>query len=173
MAHRSDNLYYSTCFEWENLMLEAYGNIWDLLPNYGAIVITTNGYVKKNGEAVMGRGIAKEAVDRFPEFPKRLGYALQKCGNKTFRFPNIVDYIVFTLPVKPQYGPNGEMGWKAKADINLIQESVVDLVRLASKDLKIIMPRPGCGNGKLFWKDVKPVIEPLLDDRFTVVTFDA
>lgn len=32
-------------------MLEIYGNIWDLEENYDAIVITTNGFVKINGDA--------------------------------------------------------------------------------------------------------------------------
>ena len=29
----------------------------------------------------------------------------------------------------------------------------------------IILPRPGCGNGKLKWCDVKKVIEPILIDK--------
>ena len=34
---------------------------------------------------------------------------------------------------------------------------------------KVYMARPGCGNGQLKWEDVKPLIAPILDDRFIVV----
>lgn len=171
-------------------MLEAYGNIWDLASDYDAIVITTNGYVKKNGEAVMGRGIALEAAEKNPGLPLLLGEAIKEEGNRVFMFPlwrvwnskvphvrtwNPVTEITFiTFPVKPVVGTKGEMGWKAKADIDLIRTSTEQLVELmdAVKGYDtVIMPRPGCGNGGLKWEQVKPVIEPLLDDRFTVVTF--
>jgi hypothetical protein len=32
----------------------------------------------------------------------------------------------------------------------------------------VLLPRPGCGNGHRTWDEVCPVIEPILDDRFTV-----
>jgi len=182
-------------------MLEAYGNIWDLAPDYDAVVITTNGYVKKNGEAVMGRGIAKEAKEIFPDLPLKLGKRITEHGNFCFGFSVNSDFSdypfvgyatvlegpigwkpqIYCLPVKPQFGPNGEMGWKAKAEIPLIQQSIKDLVKSINyyqsrilgygRQAKVTMPRPGTGNGKLSWEQVKPVIEPLLDDRFTVVTF--
>jgi len=151
-------------------MLEAFGNIWDHPNKYGAIVITTNGIVKNNGEAVMGRGIALEAKQNYPDLPKRLGNVLKQFGNITwlheFDFWNgEEDYQkwVITLPVKHH--------WKDKADIELIQDSIFRLVAIADEVgiKKIIMPRPGCGNGGLKWEDVKPVIEPYLDDRFTVM----
>ncbi len=34
---------------------------------------------------------------------------------------------------------------------------------------KVYLVRPGCGNGQLKWEDVKPLIAPILDDRFIVV----
>ena len=155
-------------------MLETYGNIWELYSEYDAMAITTNGFVKKNGEAVMGRGVAKEAVQRFPEFPGRLGYILKIYGNIVWPFDFYGEHIIFSFPVKPQYGPDGEMGWKVKADINLIKQSAHELVGYADGMFlkKIILPRPGCGNGGLKWADVKKEIEPIFDDRFTVVTND-
>jgi hypothetical protein len=33
----------------------------------------------------------------------------------------------------------------------------------------VIMPRPGCGNGRLRWQDVSKVLSDILDDRFVVV----
>ena len=33
--------------------------------------------------------------------------------------------------------------------------------------------RPGAGIGGLQWADVKAAIEPILDDRFTIVSFES
>lgn len=159
-------------------MLEAYGNIWDHINDYDAIVITTNGFVKNNGEAVMGKGIALEAKTRYPEFPKLLGNIIKQMGNNVWVFEfdkwnGEADYQenIIVFPVKPVVGPNGEPGWRVKADINLIKKSVWQLRGYVNEIgwKKILMPRPGCGNGGLKWEDVKPVIEPYLDDRFTVM----
>lgn len=150
-----------------------------------AICITTNGYVKKNGEAVMGRGIAKEAAEEYPQLPKWLGTHLGYNGNHvtlgSFDYPcttengyEVCEQVFFIFPVKPTFGPNGEMGWKAKADLNLIKQSAEELMEFIndfSYMKTVLLPRPGCGNGKLSWEQVKPVIEPILDDRVTVVTW--
>jgi hypothetical protein len=71
---------------------------------------------------------------------------------------------LITFPVKHQ--------WFETADPRLIEKSALDLdvhvERLKLK--KVVMPRPGCGNGRLDWKDVKPIID-WLDDRYTVITY--
>ena len=40
----------------------------------------------------------------------------------------------------------------------------------ARQAAEIILPRPGCGSGGLDWKDVRPRIEQILDDRFVLIT---
>lgn len=156
-------------------MLEAYGNIWDIIDEGGwdALVITTNGYVAKDGRAVMGRGIAKEAADKFLELPGQLGRLLKIYGNEVNIFSGYAPYDLVTLPVKPTFGPNGIPGWKAKAQLPLIETSIKQLVyytdRYGWRD--VLLPRPGCGYGGLKWPDVKPMLSSYLDDRFTVVTW--
>lgn len=164
-------------------MIEKFGNIWENAHKYDAVVITTNGFIKKNGEAVMGRGIALEAKKLFPEMPRWLGYCLKTTGNRvhitsfdygctTDNGSDVCEQVIFTFPVKPILGANGEPGWRSKAKIDLIERSAKqlrDIVNDFSYMENIIMPRPGCGNGGLRWEDVKPVIEPYLDDRFTVM----
>lgn len=157
-------------------MLERQGNIWDHVLEYDAVVITTNGFVKKNGEAVIGSGIALEAKNKFPWFAAILGGRLKEYGNHVFviEYP-AHDQLLITMPTKPEYGPSGIPGWKAKSDIILIMFSLGQLVRIAEEMgiYHILMPRPGCGSGGLKWEDVKPVIEPYLDDRFTVMSWAA
>lgn len=158
-------------------MLEAYGNIWDIADEGGwdAVIVTTNGYVRKDGAAVMGRGIALEASNRYPTLAGDLGSSLLTHGNHVYPFfPNDAKYSVVTFPVKPIRGPHGEPGWKAKAQIPIILQSVQELIYYVDRYhwMDILMPRPGCGYGQLSWeKDVKPVLEPLLDNRFVVATF--
>lgn len=149
-------------------MLEGRGDMWVF--GGDAYVVTTNGFVKANGAAVMGRGCAKEAAERWPKMPRQLGRYLKRYGNRPFVFK--YDLVVVTFPVKPEFGKNGEPGWQAKAELPLIKESARHLVEMADKFgwERVIVPRPGCGNGGLSWKRVGPALAPILDNRFTVVT---
>ena len=151
-------------------MVEVTGDLWTYrLPDGSKPdirVITTNGTIKNNGECVMGRGCAAEANARYPGLAKGLGYAISISGNRAFLLPlpNSSENIL-TFPVKHN--------WFNKADLVLIANSAKDLVVYADYWLwkVIVLPRPGCGNGHLDWKDVKLVLAPILDDRFHVITF--
>lgn len=143
-------------------MKEDIGNLWTYPAD--AIVITTNGFVKNNGYAVMGRGCAREAVQKEPHLPYWLGQAISQDGNFPFYFPTLK---MWTMPVKHN--------WWEPADINLIESSAIDLVRqmefVGDNPKVIVMPRPGCGNGQLDWEDVRPVLAEILDDRFVAITY--
>jgi len=159
------------------VVLEARGDLWELGKNADAVVITTNGFVKKNGHAVMGRGCAREARDRWAGLDLRLGTLIRIHGNRCFRFaaslPNNEGSCLVSFPVKPERGLDGEPGWSCPAEMWLIRQSARQLVEMADKFGwgSVVLPRPGCGNGGLDWDDVRPILEAILDDRFTVVTF--
>lgn len=156
-------------------MIEAYGNLWHWDADYRCI--TTNGYVKKNGEAVMGRGCAREAAKKWPELPEILGDMLRSDGNHVHELGYGIDrngkYVscaweVLSFPVKHH--------WRDKASLELIERSAQELVEFVDGhdddwDIDVVLPRPGCGNGQLAWEQVKPILEPILDDRFQVITF--
>jgi hypothetical protein len=155
-------------------MITQYGNIWDEIDNCDAIVITTNGTVKANGACVMGRGIAREARDRYPGVDLTLGQLIQSKGNLVFK----LDRPIWSGPLRPYVALRlvsfpVKHNWYEKACLTLIESSTVSLRLLADieKWKMVIMPRPGCGNGNLKWEDVRPVIEPILDDRFVVMSF--
>ena len=141
-------------------MREVTGNLWDVEADVR--VITTNGYIKRNGSAVMGRGVALQAANKDPELPRLLGALLQDRGNVPIPIDSVAGHLI-TLPVKHN--------WYEPADLDLIEASTRELVKIVDDRLfKIVaMPRPGCGNGQRSWEEVKPVIEPLLDDRFVIV----
>jgi len=133
------------------------GDIWDYPAD--VICITTNGTIKKNGEAVMGRGVALQAVQRFPGVAKDLGENLQRWGN----FPHILKSELVTFPVKHH--------WHERASLDLIKESAVQFAVHVKcfPELIFVLPRPGCGNGGLRWEEVEPVISSLLPDNVHVI----
>ncbi len=150
-----------------------------------AICITTNGNYTRGGLACMGGGCAGEAARRWSEVPKRLGKMLQQFGSNIPFVIGAVDAegnalelnpsmikdkqfkcLIFSFPTMNNLGE--------PANLDLIKRSATIVVDYANQfGLKeIILPRPGSGIGGLDWKDVKEVLEPILDDRFTIVSFD-
>lgn len=150
-------------------MKEIKGNLWEIEADFTCI--TTNGDIRKDGKAVMGRGCALEAATKWKDVPELLGARL-KNGKISVTYlgryrDNDKSYRLVAFPVKYH--------WKEPADIELIKKSAEELVVLLSglNFGKVVLPRPGCGNGKLKWTDVKPVLETILDDRFMIVSWDS
>lgn len=146
-----------------SIVREAYAELWTYEADLR--VVTTNPIVRRDGACVMGAGCAKQLAVACPEVPYRLGALLQEYGNRPFRIARVNGSDVATYPVKHH--------WKEEADLALIKKSACLLEELVTKFgySSVVMPRPGCGNGKLSWVRVRPHLEELLDDRFTVVTW--
>ncbi len=143
-------------------MQEIIGNIWDYHDKGHWIVITTNGNTNINGDAVMGKGIAWQAKQRYPNLPKLLAEKINRWGNHTYLFRSPISLITF--PTKED--------WKLPSSLSLIAQSAFELMIMWEDDHfvnTIYLVRPGCGAGELDWKDVKPILEKYLDDRFVVV----
>lgn len=123
--------------------------MWDFKADWH--FVTTNGYVRKNGTLVMGRGAALEATKKFPGID--LWY-----GNKVKQYEGNPYYILFGYANK-----NYSIGlfqvkyrWSDKASIDLIDESSKRLAKLAKKyiDQTFALNFPGIGNGQLAREDV-------------------
>lgn len=150
-------------------MIETTGDLWELARDADAVVITTNGYVNSRKEAVMGAGCALEAKRKYPWLPHRLAHEIAMGGNHVHVFQvspeQGMTQSLVTFPVKS--------AWYEKATLMLIERSKQELEKLATKEgwTKVVMPRPGCGNGGLNWEmHVRPIIARM-DDRFTVTTY--
>lgn len=143
-------------------MHEKTGDIWQLIGIANAICITTNGIVKDNGALVMGAGIAKEALDMFPGIQFKLGEIVRKYGN----IPAICGIKngtrIVSFPTKNDF--------KDPSDIFLIKKSAQMIARITTDQNwgYVAIPRPGCGCGKLEWDDVKKILNPIFDNRFTI-----
>ena len=134
------------------------GNIWD--SKALAICVTTNGIVKHNGFAVMGRGIALQAAQRYPELAPELGRRLISGGNKVYQF--FAHPTIITFPTKHH--------WRDPSDIKLIELSAHQLVKMwKDHPERCALPFPGCANGGLRISDVLAIIDPILsDDKFEI-----
>lgn len=145
-------------------MREVTGDIWDCPAD--VILITTNGSIRKDGKAVMGRGVAKQARDKFPIVDTVLGRSLKSDGLSVCK---IYEYSlgrrrqVWAFPVKYL--------WHLRANMGLIVDSAIQLKHLALIDSNriFVLPKPGCGNGQLDWEDVRKLISPILPDNVHVI----
>jgi hypothetical protein len=158
---------------------EEFGDIWEMAKRPNSVVcITTNGYVNARRECTMGRGVALQAKKRYPGIAKELGDKICRMGNHCH---SLCDGMVLSFPTK-------HVWWRPSL-LELIRQSAEELHHFASTfgvplpsgpnakyiigPLTFYLPRPGCQNGGLLWKDVKPVLESVgLPDNVVVVTND-
>lgn len=166
-------------------------DIWDYAET-SVIGIPTNGFVTGRGKGVMGRGLALQAKQRFPEIEQRLGDLIWSEGN-------IVGYILdgpvklLSLPVKPKFlkitheddyskilervqskypiGSNVP-GFHCKACPILIEKTLYDLkvfVEL-NKIPSVHIPLLGCGNGEMNPKDLATILSHVkMPDSITLI----
>jgi len=133
-------------------------DLWDC---DGVLCLTTNGFVKRNGRAVMGAGVARQAVLRYPGIDAELGRLIKRNGNVVQRiagpgFNVEAPRSIVSFPVKHD--------WWENATLQLIERSAEQLAeRLDSRIHRdCFLPKPGCGNGGLDWPDVRDTLEPFL-----------
>ena len=172
--------------ETKTKMKETRGDLFELYDQGKTIAITTNGYIRKDGCAVMGRGVAYQAKVKFRGIERTLGKKIKANGN-------VVQFIiprVLAFPVKPEYGiaDKGKSnvvkhmrnkfyegdevpGWAMVASLDRIGLSLADLWLLydQKKFDRVYMPRAGCGAGELNWRrDVRPLISKMPDWVYVV-----
>lgn len=112
-----------------------------------------------NTEGVMGKGIAKQFKEKFPEmFPEYK----QMCDNRKLQIGNLHlwrgrDKWILNFPTKTT--------WKMPSRFEYIENGLKKFVSAYEKlgIVSISFPRLGCGNGQLDWdKEIKPLMEKYL-----------
>jgi len=166
------------------------GDIWDYIGKVDVLCITTNGFIKSNGCGVMGRGIAKEALERYPGIDKELGKSIETYGNVPCSLLTHDNTIISSFPVKSKYevclndlsnivsayqnkfNPGDRVpGWACKAKLSIIENSS-NLLKIKADSFGwklIVLTRPGCKNGQLNWLEVEPLLSTIFDNRFMIV----
>lgn len=115
-----------------------------------------------NTVGVMGKGIALQFKDAFPENFRRYATA---CRNKTFNIGDLLvvkeqnlegEKIIINFPTKTE--------WFKKSQYDYIEQGLKKLAHVIEENhiTSIAIPPLGCGNGGLKWEKVKPMIEKYL-----------
>lgn len=153
-------------------MKEVTGDFWKLAKDYNTLVCTINLVVKANGELVMGAGIALEFAKNFPFLPQDFGQKIKaNIAKPNYNLNTIItssdfnevtdeDYLILGIPTK--------IHWQDKSSLFFIEQSLYCLAETVNERAKVLMTRPGCGNGGLKWEEVRPLCEKYLDHRFTI-----
>jgi len=157
-------------------------NICDLWLLGKTVCVTTNGYVKQNGSAVMGRGNALAMKNIIPGLDEKLGEHIRLNGNNV----GFIFHRVIAFPVKPAagtvdqalphvrgiYAGNDQVpGFHCQADLTIIERSARQLAQLIKdKNIsEVYLPVPGVGNGRLTKQQVIPVISGILPDSVVLI----
>lgn len=144
------------------------GNIWD---NYEKpdnwVVITLNSTINKNGNLVMGAGLAKEAKIRFPGIDSIWGGYLRCLGDRL----ESKRFLLIEQENKKLIGIQTKYHWKDPSPLELVESSTIQLGRWARymSDCTINCSKFGCGLGGLDWEtQVRPICEAYLPDNCLV-----
>lgn len=132
------------------------GNMWSAYESAGLFCITTNSAIRCDGALVMGRGIAREAAERFPGLSARLGRTILSRGTRLGRYDVVVDPQTRIAAFQVKYR------WEDDASLDLIRTSAQALQRLiAGSSLQVHLNFPGIGNGRLTRAAVLPLLGEL------------
>jgi len=138
---------------------------------YTYTLVTTNLGWKSNGENVMGAGCALEAATRFPGLPAWYGTICQQIAASKFSpdsrqlIPVAPHNVVPAkgwlgcFPTKPLDRKNPALSWKGKSTLDQIEQSCIALKECLQRwQRPVYMPMPGCGNGGLSPREVRPLL---------------
>lgn len=143
------------------------GDIWEYHAQGAWIIITTNAGLTKSGLAVMGRGVALQASERFPTLRSRLGAALRTIDRsaEAESIPCVAfeDLRIICFPVKWTFYDDAELDLIEASARHCMQ--LLDEIGIAT----IYSVKPGCGSGHLLWSQVQPILAPIFNDRVTIV----
>lgn len=144
------------------------GDMWTAFATADLFLITTNSTIRQDGALVMGRGIARQARDRFPGLAVSLGrHILNTCGRPSTLLKTSLGR--YGLLVSPRW-PEAKLGafqvkvhYSQPASLELIRHSTAMLCAwcAAHPDAQVVLNYPGIGNGRLRRETVLPIIAQL------------
>lgn len=142
-------------------MIEVKSDFWKEALDADALVCTINGVVMSNGRLVMGAGIAKQFRDFYPNLDLFWGKQRRKYPEGLLT-SKLGQQTLIGLPTKTD--------WKKPSDLNFVAHNLKLLLDYINVNnfIKVVMTRPGCGNGGLEWGQVKPLMQEFGNNVFVV-----
>lgn len=142
-------------------MIERRGDLWK---HDGWKIIPTNGIIRSCRDGfrlVMGTGVSAQALEIFPRLDKIWGDWVRRNGNVPCPTPTL---SLVSFPTK--HYPTEQ------ADMALIRASTLIIAEWACREDpdEVFLPRISCGGNGPQWRQIKPLLENLLDDRFIVLS---
>lgn len=139
------------------------GNMWSIFPATHIFMITTNPVIKNNGGVVMGRGIAKQAKDRWKRLPFVFGKNLQKSGYRNIgRIGDFNGTSIWWFMVKSHWAENAKLDI-IQASTDMLDENFGNGIEKELR-LRVDLNFPGIGNGGLEREAVLPILQKLPDN---------
>ena len=133
-------------------------NIWNHVNEFDYVCITTNSYIKSNGELCMGAGIALEANQRIKGLAKELGYKIRNtCGHLgIYNCINVGKWIAFQTKIHYKYN----------TPIDVLKYSIQKLYTacMENPNKTFALPFPAINHGGKSAEEVYPLIKHLPDN---------
>ena len=135
------------------------GDMWSAFEQADLFLVTTNSVLNRHGALVMGAGIARQAVERFPGLDAALGSVVRQAGD------------TYGLLVSPRW-PEAKLGafqtkihWREGSSLELIAFSTGKLLAWCREQpaAQVHLNLPGVGLGGLSREQVLPVLASLPD----------
>ena len=144
-------------------MIREHGNMWSIFNSTDYFLITTNSYIRQDGELVMGRGMAYQMKKRIPNTPRLFAEDITHMGEY-----GLVTYDLSELyPDIPMLGCfQVKTHYREAASSALIKQST-EMLQLLSEDrpdIRFDLNCPGIGNGRMAYEIVRPIIQALPDN---------
>ena len=128
------------------------------------LCLLTNGDTNKLRLAIMGKGVARQAKNKYTGLAALLGQKIITWGNAPYGGLLSRTPMLYSFPTKYH--------WRdTHASLELIKWSTQALnkfIRHTGRGRTVLLPRPGCGNGKLNWEDIEPIVSILPENVWLV-----
>ena len=137
------------------MLSETTGDIFSFIGTHKIVIPT-------NCMGVMGKGLALQAKERYPGIEDMYKEFCTNCEGPIppVSFPEFPDLVL--VPTKTH--------WRLDSDLDFVSRAVHALAKL--KGGPFVLPRLGCGLGKLKWESVKVLYQVFetVDTEWVVIT---